>query len=132
MIGQYLSQTNESATVPVLQNFLELNKPLVQVDKPVALPSEDVGRWMGSSLVRPRFSRGAINTPGAFRFCLGPWGGLSLSPRTGWLIGTRRWVIAIHVMHPVPSCRAERAIALASDLNNSAAPAPSARGQCKT
>jgi hypothetical protein len=26
MIGQYLSQTNESATVPVLQNFLELNK----------------------------------------------------------------------------------------------------------
>ena len=29
MIGQFLSQTNESATVPVLQNFLELNKPLV-------------------------------------------------------------------------------------------------------
>ena len=26
MIGQYLSQTNENATVPVLQNFLELNK----------------------------------------------------------------------------------------------------------
>jgi hypothetical protein len=24
MIGQYLSNTNESATVPVLQNFLEL------------------------------------------------------------------------------------------------------------
>ena len=28
MIRQYLSQTNESATVPVLQNFLELNKAL--------------------------------------------------------------------------------------------------------
>jgi len=28
MIGQYLSQTNESGTVPVLQNFLELNKAL--------------------------------------------------------------------------------------------------------
>jgi hypothetical protein len=28
MIGQYLSNTNESATVPVLQNFLELNKAL--------------------------------------------------------------------------------------------------------
>jgi hypothetical protein len=28
MIGQYLSQTNKSATVPVLQNFLELNKAL--------------------------------------------------------------------------------------------------------
>jgi hypothetical protein len=26
MIGQYLSQTKESATVPVLQNFLELIK----------------------------------------------------------------------------------------------------------
>jgi len=29
MIGQYLSQTNESATVPSLQFFLELNKALV-------------------------------------------------------------------------------------------------------
>jgi len=29
MIGQYLTQTNESATVPVLQNFLELNKALM-------------------------------------------------------------------------------------------------------
>ena len=28
MIGQYFSQTNESATVPVLQNFLEVNKAL--------------------------------------------------------------------------------------------------------
>jgi len=28
MIGQYLSQTNESATVPVLQKILELNKAL--------------------------------------------------------------------------------------------------------
>jgi len=26
MIGQYLSNTNESATIPILQNFLELNK----------------------------------------------------------------------------------------------------------
>jgi len=26
MIGQYLSNTNESATVPILQNLLELNK----------------------------------------------------------------------------------------------------------
>jgi len=26
MIGQYLSNTNESATVSILQNFLELNK----------------------------------------------------------------------------------------------------------
>jgi len=31
MIGQYLSQTNESATVPVLQNFLELNKAQVKI-----------------------------------------------------------------------------------------------------
>ena len=29
MIGQYLSQTNESATVPILQKFLELNKALM-------------------------------------------------------------------------------------------------------
>jgi len=29
MIGQYFSQTNESATVPVLQNILELNKASV-------------------------------------------------------------------------------------------------------
>ena len=26
MIGQYLSNTNKSATVSILQNFLELNK----------------------------------------------------------------------------------------------------------
>jgi len=29
MIGQYLSNTNENATVPILQNFLQLNKALV-------------------------------------------------------------------------------------------------------
>jgi len=29
MIGQYFSQTNESATIPVLQNILELNKAFV-------------------------------------------------------------------------------------------------------
>ena len=29
MIGQYLSQTNESATIPILQNFLELNMALL-------------------------------------------------------------------------------------------------------
>jgi len=29
MIGQFLSNTNESATVSILQNFLELNKALV-------------------------------------------------------------------------------------------------------
>jgi hypothetical protein len=28
MIGQYFSQTNESATVPVLQKNLELNKAM--------------------------------------------------------------------------------------------------------
>ena len=28
MIGQFLSQTNEIATVPILQNFLELNKAI--------------------------------------------------------------------------------------------------------
>jgi len=28
MIGQYLSNTNESATIPILQNFLKLNKAL--------------------------------------------------------------------------------------------------------
>ena len=28
MIGQYLSNTNESATMSILQNFLELNKAL--------------------------------------------------------------------------------------------------------
>ena len=31
MIGQYLSNTNESATVSILQNFLKLNKALVNV-----------------------------------------------------------------------------------------------------
>ena len=31
MTGQYLPQTNESATVPVLQNFLELNKALAKL-----------------------------------------------------------------------------------------------------
>ena len=29
MIRQYLSQTNENTTVPILQNFLELNKAWV-------------------------------------------------------------------------------------------------------
>jgi len=29
MIGQYLSNTNENATVPILQKFLQLNKALV-------------------------------------------------------------------------------------------------------
>jgi len=29
MIGQYLSNTNENTTIPILQNFLELNKALV-------------------------------------------------------------------------------------------------------
>jgi len=29
MIGQFLSNTNESATVSILQNFLELNKALL-------------------------------------------------------------------------------------------------------
>jgi len=28
MIGQYLSNTNENATVSILQNFLQLNKAL--------------------------------------------------------------------------------------------------------
>jgi len=32
MIGQFLSQTNEIATVPILQNFLELNKAIVVVE----------------------------------------------------------------------------------------------------
>jgi hypothetical protein len=86
----------------------------VQVDKSVALPSaeEDVGRW----ILRPAFLA-AQSTPGAFRFCLG---GLSLSPRqTGWLIGTRRWVIAIHASRLAPAVpTAERSIA--SDMNQSA------------
>jgi len=30
MIGQYLSNTNESATVSISQNFLELNKALLE------------------------------------------------------------------------------------------------------
>ena len=30
MIGQFLSNTNESATVSILQNFLELNKALAE------------------------------------------------------------------------------------------------------
>jgi len=30
MIGQYFSQTNENATVSVLQNILELNKALIK------------------------------------------------------------------------------------------------------
>jgi hypothetical protein len=29
MIGQYLSNTNESATIPILQNFLEVNNALL-------------------------------------------------------------------------------------------------------
>jgi len=29
MIGQYLSNTNENATIPILQKNLELNKALV-------------------------------------------------------------------------------------------------------
>jgi hypothetical protein len=36
MIGQFLSNTNESGTVSILQNFLELNKayiPLVWIHK---------------------------------------------------------------------------------------------------
>jgi hypothetical protein len=32
MIGQYLSNTNESATVSISQNFSELNKALVYND----------------------------------------------------------------------------------------------------
>jgi hypothetical protein len=31
MIGQFLSNTNESATVSILQNLLELNKAFVYV-----------------------------------------------------------------------------------------------------
>ena len=31
MIRQYLSNTNENATVPVLQNFLELNKAQMNI-----------------------------------------------------------------------------------------------------
>jgi len=31
MIEQYLSNTNESATIPILQNFLELNKAQIRV-----------------------------------------------------------------------------------------------------
>jgi len=30
MIGQYLPQTNESATVPKIQNFCQLNKALMK------------------------------------------------------------------------------------------------------
>jgi len=33
MIGQFLSNTNESATVSILQNFLELNKALVKFEE---------------------------------------------------------------------------------------------------
>jgi hypothetical protein len=38
MIGQYLSNTNENITVPVLQNFLELNKALVVATQSIAKP----------------------------------------------------------------------------------------------
>jgi len=34
MIGQFLSQTNEIATIPILQNFLELNKAFAAKKKP--------------------------------------------------------------------------------------------------
>ena len=33
MIGQYLSNTNENATILILQNFLELNKSLEQLQQ---------------------------------------------------------------------------------------------------
>lgn len=42
---------------------------------------------------------GAINTPAP---SLLPRGAFPLSPPTGWLIGTRRWDIAIHACIPLP------------------------------
>ena len=33
MVGQYLSNTDERATVSILQNILELNKALLEVNK---------------------------------------------------------------------------------------------------
>jgi len=30
MIGQYLSNTNENALIPILQNFLQLNKAIYE------------------------------------------------------------------------------------------------------
>ena len=41
MIGQYFSQTNESATVPVLQNFLKLNNALQFGTKRVLAQAEE-------------------------------------------------------------------------------------------
>ena len=48
MIGQYLSNTNESATISILQKFLELNKALGD-DNAVLLYKEE-GPW--ASLLR--------------------------------------------------------------------------------
>lgn len=47
---------------------------------------------------------GAINTPAP---SLLPRGAFPLSPPTGWLIGTRRWDIAIHACIPPGVCRAD-------------------------
>jgi len=63
MIGQYLSNTNESATIPILQNFLELNKA-----KQGATPSSLHRRYgvlcprapATINRGRPRFHGGAI------------------------------------------------------------------------
>jgi hypothetical protein len=42
MIGQYLSNTDESATIPILQNFLKLNRTLFwQV---LREPNRELGR----------------------------------------------------------------------------------------
>jgi len=43
MIRQYLSNTNENTTVPVLQNFLELNKALVDLGQRTNPESEVLG-----------------------------------------------------------------------------------------
>ena len=55
MIGQYLSQTNESATVPVLQNFLELNKAQTDFNRTVFL--DPLGRWSIIREAEPDWSR---------------------------------------------------------------------------
>ena len=41
MIGQFLSNTNESATVSIFQNFLELNKALQYLQ--IAFSSPSIG-----------------------------------------------------------------------------------------
>lgn len=58
------------------------------------------------SLPRPAFLAAQSATPGGRRLSLLPRGPSAFAA-TGWLIGTRRWDIAIHACIPPGVCRAD-------------------------